>query len=123
MVCFHQNFQSDLTDETQIVHISARMHLTDVLIFCYSWVISVAFELTENVKQAIFLEIAQKYMQWILGHHIIQERQTPDTATPPSVCAARLPSPPLTSSTFDANYTICPPSISRDRTMPASSSP
>lgn len=28
------------------------------------------------------------------------------------------PFPPLPSSTFDANYTICPPSISWDRTMP-----
>lgn len=95
MLCFYQNVQSDLTDEAQVVHISATMHLTDVLIFYYSWVICVAFELTENVKQAVFIGIAEKYTQWILGHHIIQERQTPDTATPPSVCAARLPSPHL----------------------------
>lgn len=36
MLCFYRNVQSDLTDEAQIVHISARMHLTDVLIFYYS---------------------------------------------------------------------------------------
>lgn len=36
-----------------------------------------------------------------------------------SVCTVRLSlfSPSLLSSTFDANYTICPPSVSWDRTM------
>lgn len=62
----------------------------------------------------------KKCMQHILGHCINRDRQTPDIGTPPSVCTVRLAlsSPPLPSSTFDANYTICPPSISWDRTMP-----
>lgn len=64
-------------------------------------------------------------MQYILGHCINQGRQTPDIAAPPSASSPlfvlsgslSLSSPSLPSSTFDANYTICPPSVSWDRTM------
>lgn len=62
-------------------------------------------------------KIIQKYMQNILGQCINGDRQTADAATTPS------PSPPLfvlsgspllRPSTSDANYAICPPSVSWD---------
>lgn len=60
-------------------------------------------------------KIIEKYMQKILGQCINGDRQTADAATTPSPSLfVPSDSPPLRPSTSDANYAICPPSVSRD---------